>query len=326
MTEFFTALNKQLGKYMFLGVLSGLFLGAFFPLTDSFFLRKAVVALFAYMTFVTALGTSLKQFVGVLRHPGAPILVLVLVHFVTPFVAWLTGILCYPDDPLIRIGYLVGASIPIGVTSVIWTSLVKGNLAMSLVAVTLDTFIVPIVLPLFFLFVLGTSVQLDYSQMIIDLSLMVTIPSIAGMLLHDATNGKVRSFSNSIGGATSKIGLYIVIFINSALVMPHIQWDPSIAKALIVTFFMVAASFFSGFLGSLLLKDNSRENTLTMIYNVGIRNNACGLVIALSYFPPSVAIPITLSILYQQPVATIVPYLYNKFCNSGTSAPAEQQL
>ncbi|MPN16706.1 hypothetical protein SDC9_164051 [bioreactor metagenome] len=84
-------------------------------------------------------------------------------------------------------------------------------------------------------------------------------------------------------------------------------------KILLVTLLIVSAGYFVGFLGSLILKERTRETVLTMIYNVGIRNNACGLVLALSYFPPAAAIPITLSILYQQPLATIIPHLYKQF-------------
>lgn len=64
-----------------------------------------------------------------------------LVHFITPLTAWAVGMVFYPNDSDIRIGYLIGASIPIGVTSIIWTSiLIKGNLGIAFVAVTLDTF------------------------------------------------------------------------------------------------------------------------------------------------------------------------------------------
>jgi predicted Na+-dependent transporter len=313
MHDSFVKLNDWLGRNMFVVVLSGLILGFLLKLPDSTMIRQLVILLFAYMTFVTALGTSFKSFVKVLRHPWIPLWVLILVHFITPLTAWLAGIIFYPDQPTIRIGYLIGASIPIGVTSIIWTALVKGNMAVSLVAVTLDTFVVPLVLPLFFKLFIGQTIQLNYLEMIIELSLMVTLPSVVGMLLHDLTQGKVVSFSKSIGGATSKLSLLFVILINASLVAPQIVWDLAMVKILLVTLLIVSAGYFVGFLGSLILKERTRETVLTMIYNVGIRNNACGLVLALSYFPPAAAIPITLSILYQQPLATIIPHLYKQF-------------
>jgi predicted Na+-dependent transporter len=312
MSLLFSTWNDWLAKNMFFVVLSGLFLGFFLTLSDSIILRRTVVALFAYMTFVTALNTSFKDFIKVLRKPWIPFWILFLVHFITPLTAWVAGIIFYPNDPSIRLGYLIGASIPIGVTSIIWTSLVKGDLATSIVAVTLDTFIVPFILPLFFHLVAGQTINLNYLQMIEELMLMVTIPSIIGMLIHDWTQGKVTTFSKSIGGATSKLGLFLVITINSAIVVPQISWDISIVKTIFVTLFIVAIGYFVGYLGSFALKDSTRSTVLTMIYNVGIRNNACGLVIALTYFPIRVAIPMTLSILFQQPLATIISHLYRR--------------
>jgi predicted Na+-dependent transporter len=312
MSTFLIQCNGWLSKNMFIVVLSALVLGFLTTIIDSPSLRQTVVVLFAYMTFVTALSTSFKDFLKVLRTPWIPLWVLILVHFVTPLTAWAVGMIFYPNDPDIRLGYLIGASIPIGVTSIIWTSLVKGDLAISLVAVTLDTFVFPLVLPLFFHMLIGETIDINYGNMVIDLMFMVTVPSIVGMLLHDFTNGKVANFATSVGGVTSKLALFVVILINSAVVMPQIIWDISILKTLLVTFFIVSAGFFVGYLGSFVLKERTREIILTMIYNVGIRNNACGLVIALTYFPPRVAIPMTLSILYQQPLATIVSYLYKR--------------
>lgn len=311
MPTYFSKWNDWLSKNMFFVVLSALFLGFFFSISDSPLLRRIVVALFAYMTFVTALNTSLKEFLTVLLKPWLALWMLILVHLFTPLTAWAAGILFYPDDYSIRLGYLIGASIPIGVTSVIWTSLVNGDIATSIVTVTLDTFIVPFVLPLFFHLVIGQTINLNYVQMTQELVLMVTIPSILGMLVHDWTDGQVTTYSKSIGGATSKIALFVVIIINSAVVSPQITWDSTILKTILVTLFIVSTGYFVGYLGSFALKERTTSTVLTIIYNVGIRNIACGLVIALTYFPIRVAIPMTLSMLFQQPLATII-YRYIK--------------
>ena len=313
------SLNAWLGKRMFLVVVTALIGGIFFPLSDSSLLRQTTVLLFAYMTFVTALSTSLRDFLQVLRHPWQPLWILALVHLASPFTAWIVGHVFYPDEPLIRIGYLIGASIPVGVTSIIWTALVQGDLAVSLVAVTLDTFLVPLVLPAFFHFAIGETIEISYLKMVEDLLLMVTIPSLLGMLCNDLSKGRTASFAKSVGGVTSKLSLSAVIFINSAVVMPLLSWNASTLIALIITLGVVSASFFVGWLGSLALKDRRESTVLTMIYNVGIRNNACGVVLALSYFPPAAAIPITMSILYQQPVATLVPYVYRFFKRLGNA-------
>lgn len=76
MSNFFIKLNDWLSKKMSVVVPSGLFLGFFVNITDSPFLREVVVVLFAYMTFVTALTTSFKEFTTVLKRPWIPLWIL----------------------------------------------------------------------------------------------------------------------------------------------------------------------------------------------------------------------------------------------------------
>lgn len=311
MQQYFTKWNSFLGKNMFLVVLSGLLLGFTLNISNSPMLRLLVIALFGYMTFVTSLTISLKKFLQVLNRPWIPLWALLLIHFVTPITAWLIGVIFYPDDFYTRLGYLVCATLPIGVTSVIWTSLTKGNVATSLVTVTLDTLIAPIIIPLYFKIVIGQSLEIDYTHMVFELLGMITIPSLLGIVLHDWTRGRVVGFANGFGGFTSKICLFFVIMITAAVVAPGITWDLSIIKTLLVTLLLVAAGYLLGFIGSYALKSRGYEMAVTLIYNVGLRNLSFGLVLALTYFPAA-AIPITLCILYQQPIAAMIPHLYKK--------------
>lgn len=310
MTDKFKQWNSWVAKRLFLFTMTGLTAGYLFPINNSPALRMTAVGLFAYITLVTSMGTSFRQFLAVLTRPGIPLWALTLTHFVTPLVAWLVGWLVYPDDPLIRIGYLIGASVPIGVSSIIWTSINKGYVAIALVAVTLDTTIVPAVMPLFFKLTIGKTIQIDYLGMALQLMLMVTLPSIIGMLWHDRTAGKISEFSNGFGGLSSKLGLLFVIYINSAVAASGIVWSFAILKVAIVTLSLVLGGYLVGYFGSLVLKDRSKPMQLTMMYNVGLRNISVGLVLALSYFPPPVAIPITLYILFQQPLAAAIPLLF----------------
>lgn len=304
--------NQWLGKRMFIATLLAVIIGAFIRLPASPALRTIVIVLFAYMTFVTSLGISIKSFFSMLREPWVPLWPLFLVHIITPVIAWTVGTVFYPNDDYIRLGYLVCASIPIGVVSIMWTGVNKGNVVLALVAVMLDTLIVPFLLPLYFKLVAGQSLQLDYLGMMFELLVMVTLPSIVGMVLHDWTKGKVTVFAESIGGLSSKLGLTCVILINSSLVVPEVTWEWSIAKLLVATFLLVASGYLLGYGGSFIFRKRTYENVVALIYSVGLRNLSFGLVLALSYFPPAAALPITAGLLYQQPIAAAIPYLLKK--------------
>lgn len=305
----FTTLHTWLSRHIFQLVLIGLIGGYFVPLEPTSGLRMTVMLLFAYMTFVTGLSTSFREFVQIAAKPGIPLYTLSIIHVATPALAWLAGRLFFPGQSNVQLGYLIGAAIPVGVTSVIWTSLVRGNVAMALVTVTLDTLIAPLLLPLFIMLAAGVSIQLDYSHMIWDLLVMITIPSIVGMLLCDATRGGTRKFAGGFGGVLSRLAFFGVIFLNSTFVAPSIRWNGLIAKLLLVTGLLVAAAYLLGYAAGNLIHAPSGA-VLSIIYTTGMRNIATGLVIAMNYFTPETALPIALFMLFQQPFAALTAKAY----------------
>lgn len=320
MLERFTRWNSWLGGHMFIGVLSALFLGFLITLPDAPALNTLAVVLFSYMTFVTALGTSLRDFLQVLNKPWIPLWSLFLIHIIVPLVAWIMGLVFYPGDFAMRLGFLISASIPIGVTSIIWTSVARGDVALALVVVTLDTLIVPIWIPTFFSLIVGKTIHIDFWHLLLQLLWMVTIPSIVGMVVNDMTHGKMLGFSRSVGGFTAKLSMFIVVFINSAMIAPQVRWSSSLVKMLAVLFILATAGYALGYLGSLVLRNRQPEKVATMVYNVGMRNISFGAVLAIGYFSPAVAIPVTLAMLYQQPLAAIVSYWFKH--REGTPAVA----
>ncbi|RYD01859.1 hypothetical protein N752_28030 [Desulforamulus aquiferis] len=227
-------------------------------------------------------------------------------------IAYLIGIIFYPDNESIRLGFLIGAAIPIGVTSLIWSSMNGGDVPLSMSAVTLDTLISPLLLPLFIAIVVGKMIQIDMNHLLIGLFWMVTVPSLLGMLLHDYTKGTLDRYVRSIGGVTSKFALFLVIYINASAIAPEINWDYSVVKLLLVILIVSVSGYVLGYFSSYILKGHHPDRMVTMIYSVGMRNNSLGLVLALTYFPPAVALPITLSMLYQQPLAAVVSQLLNR--------------
>ena len=313
MLERFTKWNDFLGRRMFLTVLLALFLGLNLSLPKTLFLSSLSVGLFAYMTFITALGTRFRDFIQVLSKPWVPLWMLFLIHGVAPLIAWAIGAVFYPQEFFVRLGLLVSASIPIAVTSIIWTSLAGGDVALALVAVTLDTLIVPVFMPTYFAFIVGETVHLDYIHMLIELLWMVTIPSFLGMGINDLTKGRLNRFSRSVGGFTSKIALFMVVAINAGIVAPEIHWDFSLVKLLSVILLLTVLGYALGFIGSLILRDRNPNTVTAMIYNVGMRNISFGAVLAIGYFPPPVSVPVTLAMLFQQPMAAFVFYLLKIF-------------
>jgi predicted Na+-dependent transporter len=301
-----------ISQYIFLFVAISLAAGYALPIAPTPSMRALVIVIFSYMTFATALSTSFKEFIKTARHPGMPLYILGVVHIVTPVFAWIIGLIFFPDNHMVRIGYLISSAVPVGITSLIWTHIVKGNVPVSMVTVTIGTIIAPVLLPLFILVVVGVAVHIDYFTMVFDLLFMITLPSIIGMLLYDFSGGRTEAFAEGIGGVLSRAALFAIIFLNAAFISPYIVWSHLILEILLVTCLVVAIGYFLGYVAGKVVRAD-RATTLTIIYSTGMRNIATGLVIATSYFPHETAIPIALAMLFQQPFAALTVKIFNKF-------------
>ncbi len=58
-------------------------------------------------------------------------------------IAFLLGHFFFARDFYTQLGFLIGATVPVGVASIIWTSVTGGNTALALATVTLDTILTP---------------------------------------------------------------------------------------------------------------------------------------------------------------------------------------
>jgi predicted Na+-dependent transporter len=114
------------------------------------------------------------------------------------------------------------------------------------------------------------------------------------------------------------------VFINASAVSHEINWNLDLVKMLLVILLLVMCGYYLGYAGSYTLKERRRDTVVTMVYNVGMRNISFGSVLAVTYFPAAVAVPVTLGMLYQQPLAAAVTYLFNRFGHSAQTPPGLQ--
>lgn len=72
-----------------------------------------------------------------------------------------------------------------------WVGMSRGNTALCLSVVLLDTLLSPVVIPLTMKLLVGSVVELDTWGMMRDLLLMVALPALAAMVLYQLTKGAV---------------------------------------------------------------------------------------------------------------------------------------
>lgn len=269
--------------------------------------------IFAVMTFTGSLSSNFQALKRVLAHPFPMFLALLVLHLVMPIWAWGLGHLAFKGDAFTITGLILAAVIPTGITSFIWVSIHKGNIPLALSIILIDTFLSPFIVPYALMLAAGEKVQMDIWGMMQGLILMVVLPSIMGMVLNQFTDGKVKDAVGAKLAPFSKMGLVFVVMLNSAVVAPYLRTiDKKLISITIVVFFLSSSGYlFSWLIGKVFKRD--REEIVTLTFTGGMRNISTGAVVAVAYFPPAVAVPVVLGILFQQMLASFYGHMLQRF-------------
>ncbi|WP_449539799.1 bile acid:sodium symporter family protein [Ferdinandcohnia sp. Marseille-Q9671] len=304
-------LNKKLEKLMPLITPTSVVLGV---LLTTFLspLSFLVPWIFAFITFSGALSSNFRSLHRAITHPFPIILALIILHLVMPAWAWLVGHVTFPGDNFTITGLILAVVIPTGISSFIWVSMKHGNIALTLSIILIDTLISPFVVPYSLTLFVGSNIEMDILRIMQGLFFMVVLPSILGMVVNHATNGTCTKTISPNLAPFSKIGLGVVVMINSAEIAPYLK---NVDLKLVM---IAAVVFFIAFCGYLLSWGIGRflklekEVIIALVFTGGMRNISAGAVIAITFFPAEVAVPVVVGMLFQQILASIYAYFMDR--------------
>ncbi|MCG6796581.1 bile acid:sodium symporter family protein [Geobacillus sp. YHL] len=278
--------------------------------------------LFAFMTFSGSLRLRLADLKEALIHPRPIAAALCLLHLVVPLWAFGLGHLFFGSDRLTVIGFVLATAIPTGVTSFIWVSIGRGNLALALSVILIDTFLSPVVVPLTLLLFAGSAVEIDVWQMMLGLFFMIILPSLGGMFVSERLSNQVNERLAMVLSPFSKLALVLVVMINSAVVAPYFGHASGRLLFMALLVLVIASSgYFLSWMTARWLRF-APADIIALTFTGGMRNISAGAVLAMTYFPPAVSVPVVLGMLFQQVLASIYHRLLNKTYHSPTSGRA----
>lgn len=269
--------------------------------------------LFAFMTFAGSLGSGFGDIKKIAQNPWPLLMTLFVLHAWMPVLAFGTASFLFPSHPYFITGIVLEFVVPTGVVSLVWVSIYKGNEALTIAIIILDTLLSPILVPLTLKLLIGSTVAVDAMGMVKDIVLMIAIPALLGMILHQVTKGEIKKTLGPKLAPFSKIGLIAVVTINSTKVAPFVkEMNPILLAVAATILFLAATGYVWSYLAARLLKADY-GTTLAVTVNGGMRNISAGAVLALRYFPGEVMFPVMIGTLFQQIlVANAVNILHKK--------------
>ncbi|SER79191.1 bile acid:sodium symporter family protein [Psychrobacillus sp. OK032] len=267
--------------------------------------------LFAFMTFSSSLSMKLNDIKVFTKYHKIILVSIAFLHILMPIWAYFLSIIIF-DDHLLTIGFVISVAVPTGVTSVIWVKMCKGHVPLSLSIVLIDTLLSPLIMPFLLQIIVGESITIDTTSLIFDLLWMIVLPSIAGVILNEVSKGSIQINLGKYLAPLSKLSLFGVVMINSSAVAPYLK---DISWELIGVIFVVFSLSISGYIFAMLLgrfiwKDSSILTSFVFIG--GMRNIAVGVIVATTYFPSKVAMPVVFGMLFQQVLAAIFSKVIQK--------------
>lgn len=261
----------------------------------------AVPWIFAFITLSSSLGIKIGKLKDAVVHPAPLLVSLLIIQIILPSIAYGVGTLFFGANSLTAVGMLIAFVIPTGVISLMWVSIYKGNSSVSLLIVLVNTLLSPVLIPFSLQLFAGATIDFNTFALMKNLIFMIVIPSILGILINYLPFTQNKDIKGRFA-PFSKLGLLVVIAVNSSVAAPVISFNWELLQIIIAMFFLSSIGYGLGMIAANWLRV-SNEIKISLLYNCGMRNVSVGATIAILYFPPEVAVPVIAATLLQQILA-----------------------
>ena len=319
----FNKVNRFLDRVFPVLLSLGVVLGVAFPWVF-IEIRPLVPWLFGTVTLAGALKLRVRELGAAVSSPLPIILFFFMARVFMPSVIFLLSSLIFRGEPDIIAGYVVLYSVPAAVTAFIWVSIFKGDPALALTLIMLDTLLSPIVVPGTVRLFLGGEVNLDMTGMAISLILMIVIPTIAGVTFNELSRGKIPALVTPYLTPLTRLIMLLVLGANAAAVAPQIRLDnPRLWLIIAACIGFIALSFTCARIVTLAGKFD-RKKQISFLFTTSLRNSVAGMTLAIQHFPELAALPAVMGVVLQQNTAAIMGRIFFGKIGNKTDAEAKK--
>ena len=249
-------------------------------LISSVFLPLAI----AFIMFSLGLNLRISDFTRIFTQPKDLIIGLFSQIIILPIVAFIL-IIFYPNLPVeLAVGVMILAAVPGGATSNFFTSLAKGDVALSISLTAITSLICIISIPFIavysYSFFVGTEINVSILQKSLELFAIVTVPTILGMLVNNFFNSFASSFE-------SKAKIISIVLLALVIIGAVIKYQSDVMNyfkqagliTLILNILMMIIAFYIGkFFAS------SIKKAKTFVFELGLQNGTIAIFVADSIF------------------------------------------
>lgn len=261
-----------------LGVVSlAMYYPAYFVSIGGLKLSALIVPLLQIIMFGMGTELSLKDFAQVIRMPKGIIVGIVCHYTIMPLVGFAVATLFqFPSE--IAAGIILVGCCPSGLASNVMSYLARANLALSVSVTTVSTLLAPFVTPLLMRLLGGAFIEINFLDMMWDITKIVILPIVAGLAFHYLVRGKF-SWLDKAMPIVSMVGIALILMVITAAGRDNLL---KVGGLLVVaTFIHNVLGFFLGYWSGRLLKFKEKD-CRTIALEVGMQNAGLASGLALT--------------------------------------------
>jgi predicted Na+-dependent transporter len=305
------AVNRHLERLMPVLTPTGVILGFLLP-GIFIHLRPFVPWLFGIMTLAGALKLRVGEFGSTIRKPIPIAAFFISTHVLMPLCALFSATHLFGNSPDTVTGFVLLFAGPAGVSSFIWVTMFKGDKALCLSLILLDTVLAPLVVPGTISLLMGAKVTMDMTGIALSLIMMIVVPTVIGITLNETSRGLIPIFICPYLNPVSKICLILVVAANASPVAGIIRIsDPMVWMIATACVVLSTTGFLLSKLTAMSIRCN-REKNISLFFSGGLRNISAVSTIAVTFFPEAAALPALLGIVFQQTLSAVMSKLFIK--------------
>ena len=234
----------------------------------------------------------------------------VIINFVwTPILVYVIGNIFFNDSYQLLIGFVMLMVTPCTDWYLIFTGIAKGNTALSASILPLNFILQLILLPVYIFLIVGSSVEINFIELIQSMMISLFIPLILANLFRKILS--IKNIDNKIiEKINSKACDYQGYFLNIAIATMFasqgkvlLENPEVLLKLLLPVLLFFVINFIVGQVVGKVIK-LSREDNISLNLTTLARNSPIALAIAVSAFPnePIIALALIIGPLIELPV------------------------
>jgi bile acid:Na+ symporter, BASS family len=236
-----------------------------------------IVPLLQIIMFGMGTELSLKDFAQVLKMPKKIVIGVCCHYTIMPLIAFaITSIFHFPSE--IAAGIILVGCCPSGLASNVMSYLARANLALSVSITTISTLLAPFLTPFLMGVFAGNFVAVHFWGMVWDITKIVIIPVVAGLLFNRLLHGKMAWLDKAMP-IVSMAGIALILTVMTAAGRDSLL---KVGALLIVaTFIHNVAGYFLGYWSGRLFKFQERD-CRAIALEVGMQNAGLASGLALT--------------------------------------------